>query len=352
MEFATGLSMAEPTGGAAAAPAPAPASSTEHSSVLGYSEDVAAIFEARRKHAATRLDELKALLESWESPARSCPDEMLCRFLETNIIMKNNNRVVTGCNIKGAAKSLEATVKWRSAQGLDVNPHPLTLGGCTCCDVDPYGHCCFSIGVDRRGWMCTYMCPGRTTNRDPRLIERHMVLLLEQMFTESAQGPECRGGRALPTGQTGPPSHFVILLDLHGFSLSDMDPRVAMRVIPILLNHYPDRSAQVAILDSPWVFKAAWQLIKTVIDPLSQTKAIFLRGEEMHEYFNTFLTADQRAFATGMLALRAAPSRTAFVDAALCDRLRPSLGPQDAFAKETQELLCQPATSHGEPPKA
>ena len=88
-----------------------------------------------------------------------------------------------------------------------------------------------------------------------------------------------------------------------------MDPRVAMRVIPILLNHYPDRVAQVAILDSPWVFKAAWQLIKTVIDPLSQTKAIMLRGEEMHAYFQSFLTPDQRAFAAGMLQLRAAPKR-------------------------------------------
>lgn len=175
--------------------------------------------------------------------------------------------------------------------------------------------------------MATYMCPGRTTNRDPARIERHLVLLLEQMF----RGPNA-------------PTHFCILLDLHGFSLADMDPRVAMRLIPILLNHYPDRVAQVAILDSPWVFKVAWNMIKQVADPLSQSKAVMLRGEEMKSYFTYFLTADQASFAMGMLALKASPRREAFVEPALCASLRASLGPEDAFTRETRKLL-QDATS-------
>ena len=115
----------------------------------------------------------------------------------------------------------------------------------------------------------------------------------------------------------------------------------------ILLNHYPDRVAQVAILDSPWVFKVAWNMIKQAADPLSQSKAVMLRGEEMQSYFGDFLTAEQAAFARGMLALKAAPRREAFVDAALCASVRASLGPDDAFARETKWLQWQSKQSLG-----
>ena len=333
----------------------------KRTAVLGYSEDIGALFHAKRDFASRHLNEFKELLTQTQSPARHCSDEMMCRFLETNVAVRN--REVKGCSCKQAAKDIESTVKWRAANGLDGTTHPLETAGCVCCDQDPYAHCCFSIGVDKRGWMATYMCPGRTTNRDPARIERHLVLLLEQMFREP-----------------NAPHHFCILLDLHGFSLADMDPRVAMRLIPcvtprrsnseclqpahapccpcsqppddpslhrILLNHYPDRVAQVAILDSPWVFKVTWNVIKQVADPLSQSKAVMLRGEEMQSYFSEFLTADQASFARGMLALKAAPKREAFVDTSLCARLRASLGPDDAFTRETRQLLQEQSREEG-----
>ena len=181
--------------------------------VLGYSEDIGALFHAKREYAKSRLGEFKELLEQTQSPARHCSDEMMCRFLEANVAVKH--REVKGCSCKQAVKDIESTVKWRAANGLDATPHPLETAGCVCCDKDPFAHCCFSIGVDKRGWMATYMCPGRTTNRDPAGIERHLILLLEQMF----RGPDA-------------PTHFCILLDLHGFTLADMDPRVAIRLIP------------------------------------------------------------------------------------------------------------------------
>jgi len=39
--------------------------------------------------------------------------------------------------------------------------------------------------------------------------------------------------------------HMVMLVDLHGFGIADMDPRVGLKAIPIILSHYPDRIAQV-----------------------------------------------------------------------------------------------------------
>ena len=40
--------------------------------------------------------------------------------------------------------------------------------------------------------------------------------------------------------------HMVMLVDLHGFGIADMDPRVGLKAIPIILSHYPDRIAQVS----------------------------------------------------------------------------------------------------------
>ena len=61
-----------------------------------------------------------------------------------------------------------------------------------------------------------------------------------------------------------------------------------------MLAHYPDRIAQVAILDAPWVFKAVWNLCKQVIDPLSQQKACMLtRGAAMDDYLGSYLNEAQ-----------------------------------------------------------
>ena len=68
----------------------------------------------------------------------------------------------------------------------------------------------------------------------------------------------------------------------------------------------------------------AWNLIKTVIDPLSQTKAQMLRGDEMDAYFRDFLTPEQAAFMSETLGMRARPTRDAF--APIITRLRRSLG--------------------------
>ena len=99
----------------------------KRTAVLGYSEDIGALFHAKRDFASRHLNEFKELLTQTQSPARHCSDEMMCRFLETNVAVRN--REVKGCSCKQAAKDIESTVKWRAANGLDVIPHPLEKAG-------------------------------------------------------------------------------------------------------------------------------------------------------------------------------------------------------------------------------
>ena len=81
-------------------------------------------------------------------------------------------------------------------------------------------------------------------------------------------------------------------------------------------------------------------MIKTVIDPLSQTKAQMLRGEEMQRYFRDFLHPEQEQFMSETLALRAAPALESY--SPLVARLRVSLGPEDAFARMLR-MRCESA---------
>jgi hypothetical protein len=99
---------------------------------------------------------------------------------------------------------------------------------------------------------------------------------------------------------------------------------------------YPDRVAQVAIIDAPWIFKVVWNLITKMLDPLMQTKAVMLRGQAMEEYFQNFLTPDQAEFANSMLKLQAAPNRESF--APCTSQVRRTLGPADAFTRESAML--------------
>ena len=163
---------------------------------LEQDEPVRSILSERRAVALGKLPELRSYLESSGSPhpaACSCQDDVLLRYLES-----------TGGKVKQAASGLNATLKWRDKEGLNASPAPRA---CEKCEKDPYAHCIFSIGRDRRGWEVFYSCPGRSRAKDPTSGIRHMVLAFERAFE-------------VPN----PPSHFVLLVDLHGFGLADMDP--------------------------------------------------------------------------------------------------------------------------------
>lgn len=290
------------------------------SEALGLPPAVAELFEAKREAARRQLPELRSQLEQSGSAAAWYTDETLIRFLENNVVVKNME--VRRVSIKHAAEQLGSTVKWRTDLCLDADPP--SYCSCETCDREPYAHCFFSVGRDKRGWEVTYTSPGRTTAKDYRSIEAHFIAFLEATFNPERQK------------QQPPPTHLCICVDLHGFGLGDLDPRVAVRCIKLILNHYPDRVGQVAFLDAPWIFKAIWDLCKTVLDPAMQQKATMLRGDAMAAYFDRFFTPDQRQFMDGMLCTRARPNRAAFVP--VTTRVRKSLGACDAFTRESRRL--------------
>ena len=289
---------------------------------------VAAILEAKRSAAARHLPELRATLLQWRVEGRKgyaetdwvlhCNDATLLRFLENSTVHKGET--VKSVRVVDAAKALGATIHWRHEHGFDSSPHVRETHCCDGCEADAFGHCLFSIGVDRRGWEVVYSCPGRSRIKEPSSLVRHLFLWLESIF----EGPfESRPGSS---------TSMVLLVDLHGFGLSDMDPRVALRCVPAVLNHYPDRVAQVALLDSPWIFKSIWSLITPLLDDTMKMKVRMLRGDAMSSYFSTFFHDNQTTFLSKILQLRA--TFTADSYPTITPTIRRSLGPADAYTRQ------------------
>ena len=366
---------------------------------------VEAILEAKREAARAHLQELRELLVKDDAEACKCTDAALLRYLESEVSLTRKNEV-KHVRVTAAARALQATLKWRRKEGLDVVPPLRTTRCCEGCETNAFAHCFFGLGVDKRGWEVVYACPGRSGGKEPNSLVRHLILSLESIFegpfeikTSPSEvkalpsaddgdgaaapvavcagatggepgsprpstvrvaalkqrygskatlaygsnvdapdaavraGAEPAAGSALPPWcHPSPAKHLVMLVDLHGFGLADLDPRVGLKCIPILLGHYPDRVAQVALCDSPWIFNGVWAMFEPLLDPVMQMKVRMLRGEAMSKYFERFLTPAQAEFMSAILKLRASPSAAAFPPST--GRVRRSLGPCDKFTRE------------------
>ena len=324
-------------------------------------ERVEVIIAAKRAAARSKLDELRTLHRErcGEKDASLCTDETLLRFLETSVV--HDNEHVKEVRVADAATALEKTLVWRAEQGLDVSPPIRETNCCEGCETNPYAHCFFSIGRDQRGWEVLYMCPGRSADKDPSSLTRHMVLTLESIFAgpfeENSLVSPRREKRPHSEDDSTPPSsppsspplepgnelearaqvprfaeQTCILIDLHGLGLQDVMPSLVMKMVPLFLEHYPDRVAQVAILDAPWMVDSLWGMITPLLDDLGKMKCRMLRGEAMRHYFDTFLCTEQSKWMQEILSLNAAPNAAAFPPNTRS--LRRSLGPADKFTRD------------------
>jgi len=163
---------------------------------------------------------------------------------------------------------------------------------CPCCEADPSSHCFFSIGADRRGWQAIYCCPPRSKLKDAASSVDHALAVLEG---------------AMRVAQPNGGAKFVLLVDLHGFGVRDISPATASRSVSAILTHYPGTIGQVCLLDSPWIFKATWSMISSMIDTSTAAQVKTLRGDAMHTYFAEHLMPEQAAFLTEVLLMTATP---------------------------------------------
>ncbi|KIS72077.1 uncharacterized protein UMAG_11430 [Mycosarcoma maydis] len=78
-----------------------------------------------------------------------------------------------------------------------------------------------------------------------------------------------------------PPNDKVVLLfDLTGFGLKNMDWNCILFIVKCLEAYYPESLGTLYIHNSPWIFSGIWKLLGPMLDPVVRSKVKFTKKPE------------------------------------------------------------------------
>ncbi|KAL4428215.1 hypothetical protein ABPG75_002304 [Micractinium tetrahymenae] len=77
-------------------------------------------------------------------------------------------------------------------------------------------------------------------------------------------------------GQQQPVESWCWVMDFHGFSIRDCDPRLAKIFLNLSAAHYPERLGTFFVVSAPTVFNTLWRAISHFIDPVTKQKIHFV----------------------------------------------------------------------------
>ena len=141
---------------------------------------------------------------------------------------------------------------------------------------------------------------------------------------------------------------FLLTVDLHGLGFRDLNPGTAATCVPAILSHYPGQIGAVAILDAPFIFKAAWAAIASMLDAATAEKVQMLRGDAMDAYFRAHLTEAQAGFMHEVLRMKSAPGSlpeaTADLRQPLDSRSRSAISMEPCPIRHIYPLCIEPQT--------
>ena len=94
----------------------------------------------------------------------------------------------------------------------------------------------------------------------------------------------------------GEKDKVVAFYDYNGYGLKNTPPVMfAKELLFDLRDHWPERLQQVFMVDTPFVFRAFWMIIKHFIDPITKELVHFITGEEQKQLLRKMIGEDQAA---------------------------------------------------------
>lgn len=148
-----------------------------------------------------------------------------------------------------ALRRLHETLAWRAAE----RPEQLF---CRACAREPKSHYMQVVAWDKGRRPTIYSCLSIPVSHSMEEGREHMVSVFEQAVAMMPPGVE----------------DWVWVLDMHGFGLRDVDPRLAFAFLKISASHYPERLAQAYVVSAPRIFTGFWATISPFIDPKTKAK--------------------------------------------------------------------------------
>lgn len=125
---------------------------------------------------------------------------------------------------------------------------------------------------DKDGTPTIYIFAGKHDKNHRDLEElRLLIIYTLEMILKRAKPEEER---------------MVIAFDLSGFTLACMDYEVLKMLINILQFNYPDTLRVALVINAPFLFSACWAIIRPWLDPVTAAKAMFIKKEQLEDYFD------------------------------------------------------------------
>lgn len=168
---------------------------------------------------------------------------------KSNLVEFSTHQSLSTFSSTQAVKRIRETLAWQQEE------RPSQMH-CTACARDAKSHYMQVMAFDRGRRPTIYSClsiPSNHTVEDNRV---HMISIFEQAI-------------ALMQGAV---EDWVWVLDMHGFGLKNIDPRIAFAFLKVSAAHYPERLAQAYIISAPRIFHGFWKTITPFIDPKTKSK--------------------------------------------------------------------------------
>lgn len=94
----------------------------------------------------------------------------------------------------------------------------------------------------------------------------------------------------------GKKDKVVLLYDYNGYGLKNSPPLMLVKELMFdFRDHWPERLQHVFVVDSPFIFRAFWAVIKHFIDPITKSFVQFITGEEQKKMLRELINEDQAA---------------------------------------------------------
>eukprot|EP00761_Pharyngomonas_kirbyi_P014556 gb/GECH01014586.1/.p1 GENE.gb/GECH01014586.1/~~gb/GECH01014586.1/.p1 ORF type:complete len:276 (+),score=84.25 gb/GECH01014586.1/:1-828(+) len=129
-------------------------------------------------------------------------------------------------------------------------------------------------GRDKLGNITMLVIPGK---HDPKYDTQGILKLC--VFTLEALWDLCED-------EGNYEGQVTVLMDFNGWSLSNIDRQVDQAVLGAGQNYYPERLSRAILVNTPWYFRGAWNVVKNFMDRKTTDKIIFCDSSALRAYYD------------------------------------------------------------------